>query len=146
MGRRYLPVLGSLLIILLFQVDSQATSCAVNHDAREVTAIAQANIGSSFNKGFLYGICFAIFVATLTILIKNRRLLFSFLYGPVAFLILAIIAIINGMHSACLCSGLDSFYYQLVIVILMLMFIGSLVLGRRKAEVDEPTFIGLNSD
>lgn len=146
MSRRFLTFLGSLLIILLFQVDLQATSCAINNDALEVTAIAQVSIGDSFNKGFMFGICFAIFVATLTILIKNRRLLFSFFYGPVAFLILAILAIINGMHTACLGPGLDSFYFQLVIVFLMLIFIGSLVLGRRKAEVAEPTFISLNSE
>ncbi|MBL8181961.1 MAG: hypothetical protein JNL64_10170 [Blastocatellia bacterium] len=146
MGRTIVLIVSSLLIILLFQVDSQATSCAINNDAREVTAYAQASIGSSFNKGFLFGICFAIFVATLAVLIKNRRILFSFVYGPVAFLTLAILGIINGMHSSCLGSGLDSFYYQLVIVILMLMFIGSLVLGRRKSVVAEPTFISLNND
>ncbi len=146
MGRTFVSILSSLLIVLLIQVDSQATSCAVINDAREVTAIAQASIGSSFNKGFLFGICFAIFVATLTILIKNRRLLFSFFYGPLALLILAILVIINGLYTACLGPGLDSFYYYFVIVSLIAMFIGSLVLGRRKSEVAEPTFISLNND
>lgn len=114
MGRKYVPFLGSLLIILSFQSDLQATTCATSTLER-TTEIAQQSIYEGFWHGVLFGLCIGISTATLFVLFRYRRFVLGAFYLLLTPLVLLTIYFFEIFNRGCLSSGFDLNYYGLIL-------------------------------
>lgn len=128
-----------LLTILCCNAAARATTCA-ELSGEETREIAYEAIEGSFVNGLLFGLGFAISIATLYVLLRHRRFVVASFYGFCISVVFLLFWIANT-YGRCISSGLEVSYFFELIVVLVIFFATSIVFRNWRLHQDKLTTI-----